>query len=243
MIRTRALSVRDQNPMKQTRQASRLPTLFFWGTVAAAVVYFGWTFINVIVNRFYHPMPARANLGNNWFEAFALTALFTMITAAFWAWRRSGRARRRAYSIGALALIVIAVAQFASFFVTTDYRQTYWLDEVRHEIPWQYSPDRGSDEPGGTFFLIEVASTDFTPRYEAARANTVKLGKGIADDGQSDEAPEGVCRTDEYGNTRCWERRGRFVYSLSGKAEHLPSNPAMLLERTQRLLDSFVESS
>jgi len=221
-------------------QSSVLPAALFWSVVSCTVGYFGWMFISVSVSRFYHPMSFHGHVGTAWLGTFAVLALAAVITAVVWIWRGSHHDCRHRYLIGALAVAAIAGAHFTSLFVETGYRQTYWVADTRHEIPWQYSPYNGSREPGGLFFLVRVVPESFTPHYDAVGADTVILMKATDYDyGKSSEAPEEICQTDEHQNTRCAMRVGRFVYSISGKGEYMPTEVVQSLGRVQVLLDGF----
>jgi len=185
-------------------QSNVLPAALFWSVVLCTVVYFGWMFISVSVSRFYHPMSSLGHVGIAWFCTFAVLALAAVITAVVWIWRGSHHDCRHRYLIGALAVAAVVGGHITSLFVETGYRQTYWVADTRHEIPWQYSPYNGSREPGGLFFLVEVAPEDFAPRYDAAGADTVILMKATDHDyGKSSEAPEKICQTDDNQITRC----------------------------------------
>lgn len=222
------------------KQSNVLFAALFWSVVLCTVIFFGWMFISVSISRFYHPMSSLGHVGTAWFGTFAALALATVITAVVWVWRGSRHDCRHRYLIGALAVAATVGAHIASLFVETGYRQTYWVADTRHEIPWQYSPYNGSREPGGLFFLVRVAPEDFAPRYDTAGAHAVILMKATDYDyGKSSEAPEKICQTVEHQNMRCAMRRGRFVYSISGKEEHIQTDIVRSLGRAQILLDGF----
>lgn len=225
--------------MRSESRANVLSAIVYWGAILGSIVYFGWMFIGIGVAFGYHPMSARAHVGFAWFGLFPLLACAAIIAVGALTWRGTAFSRRRGRLIGTLALVAITGTHYLSLFVETGYRQSYWLGEVRHDIPWRYSPYNGSSEPGGTYFLVMVTPDNFTPRYEARNADTISLIKATDFEfGTRQEAPPETCRT-EYGEIRCSERRGRFVYGIAGKAEQLPPNPASLLVDVQSLLDSF----
>lgn len=225
--------------MRSTPWTNWTPSILFWGAVGIVLLYFAAMLVWVGIIEFYHPMSARGHVGMAWFPTFATVALAVVVGVIVWVWRMPTRHRTHAQVVGAGLLVLILGTHLLSLFIQTDYHQTYWLRDVRHEIPWRYSPRSGSPDPGGSFLVVEVVPRDFAPRYDGPGSDAVMLVKATDFEfGESSRAPEAVC-VERSGNVRCSERRGRFVYEIAGKAEDLPSNPASMLDRAQSLLDGF----
>lgn len=217
----------------------RFSTLF-WCAVVASLAFGGHTYVWLKVSEFYHPMTVHGDL----FHLLRYGALFLPVLAAIgmlglWFWRRPLSPR---HYQGGLAILVIAACLPSLPRVDSGYHQSYWLGENRHEIRWQYSPYKGSPEPGGKYFLVEVSVPDLAPRYET-REKTVIIGKAVDfNHGEGGPAREEPCRRRSSSMSCEWQRGGR-VYWAYGKAGLFPSDLPVFLETVADLLDGFEVSA
>jgi len=211
-------------------------SILFWCAVVASLALGGHTYVWLKVSEFYHPMAVYGDL----FHLLRYGALFLPVLAAIgmlglWFWRRPLSSR---HYQGGLAILVIAACLTLLPRVDSGYRQSYWLGENRHEIPWQYSPYNGSSEPGGKSFLVEVSVPDLAPRYET-REKTVIIGKAVGfNKGEGGPAREEPCRRRSSSMSCEWRGSDR-VYSVSGKAELFPSDLPAFMVSVADLLDGF----
>ncbi|MEM6945866.1 MAG: hypothetical protein AAF565_19145, partial [Pseudomonadota bacterium] len=214
------------------------PIFALSGAVIVATVYFLWFAVGYAVSSSYHPMASQGRLGYAYFPAFLLAAVASIVITIVLSWRQARPLRNRRLIIGTVCLLAIPVAQFGSLSIYTSYRQTYWLGEVRHDIPWRYSPYNGSTDPGGQYFLIKVDPENLVPRYSAEGKNTVILSKATGFDyGSSSEAPSEICRHRNTHSIDCSKRIGEFVYGLSGRMDPPPDDPHAFLNRAKTLFD------
>ncbi len=78
------------------------------------------------------------------------------------------------------------------------------------------------------------------PRYEDVRAENLYLTKASNFDfGKTSQAPEDQCQVDRLGGFNCEQRRGAFVYRVSGQPDPVPKDPRALMDQVQQILDSF----
>jgi hypothetical protein len=214
--------------------------ILFWSAVAVSVAWCGSAFVGLGIGEFYHPMAARGDLFHPLRQgAVAAPILAAIAMFSLWLWLRP--LAPRIYLIG---LSVLAVTAFLPLLPNIDsgYRQVYWIDENRYEIPWQYGPYNGSPDRGGKYFLVKVSVPDLVPRYET-QGETIIIGKAVDYNyGKGGAAPEEMC-TMKYSRLECQWQRGNFVFMASGDADLFPSEVSSLMVSASDLLDSFEVSA
>lgn len=211
-------------------------SILFWCGVAATITWGEFFLIVRSINATYHPMTLRGDLFDPLrYGVIVLPVLAALGMLGLWFWRRPLSSR---HYQGGLAILVIAACLPLLPRVDSGYRQSYWLGENMHEIPWQYSPYNGSPELGGKYFLVEVSVPDLAPRYET-REKTVIIGKAVGfNKGEGRFAREEPCRRRSSSMSCEWQRGGR-VYSASGKAGLFPSDLPAFMVSVADLLDGF----
>lgn len=212
--------------------------VLYWCTVLAAFGWCGWVYILEGVSEFYHPMAARGDL----LQPFRKWAILLPIVPAllpFILWRWRGWPGPGFYVAG-LSMPVAAMLVSVVPSIDNGHHEVYWLNETKHEIPWQFSPYNGSSQPGGEFFLIQASPRDLSPRYGTG-VDTIRIGKAIDFNYGKGGAPHPEpCQKDVLtGQMRCEWRREAFVYSASGTAALFPSDMAPLMDGIVELLDGF----
>lgn len=212
----------------------------FWIAVAASVAWGGSVFVGLGVGEFYHPMAALGDLFRPLRQAaIAVPILAAVAMFSLWLWRRP--LAPRIYWIGLSVLLFAAVLPLLPK-IDSGYRQVYWLEKEKHEIPWQYGPYNGSPDRGGKYFLVKVSVPDLVPRYET-RGETIIIGKAVAfNHGEGGAPPEKLC-TKNSSRLECQWQRGNFVFMASGDANLFPSDLTDLMVSAADLLDSFEVSA
>lgn len=208
-------------------------SVLFWISFFAALVWCASVSVGVSVSQSYHPMAAKGDLFNplrQW--AVALVFLFGVGMYVFWTTRRP--LASRVYQIGTVVLVLISLTPFLPR-IDSGYTQTYYLDEQRYEIPWQYSPSGGQDESGGERFRARVSLPDLSLRY-GSLSQTVTVTKALE---FRDEPRDEVC-TVAGGSTRCEWQRGEYVYAVIGDAELISEDITEMMASVADLLDGFV---
>ncbi|MES0811493.1 hypothetical protein ABLO27_18550 [Roseibium sp. SCPC15] len=214
--------------------------ILFWCSAAASVIWAGIVFANIQISEIYHPMSVRGDL----LHPLRLAAAFAplIIAACLLTLRiRYCRLKPRIYSFGVSLLAIFAVLPLLPS-VNNNYRQVYWLDDIKHEIPWQYAPHNGSSEPGGKYFLIKVSASNLVPAYETS-IRTITIGKALGFNyGEGDAVPDEICSLKPYGQECQW-RRGDFVYSARGDNDLFPSDISNFTNSVTDLLNELEASS
>lgn len=211
-------------------------SILFWFAAFFSAIWNGWMFFNVSLSAAYHPMSAKGDM----LRLVKETALLAPIPIAvsmflFWLWRRP--LADRFYVIGLVLLVLATVLPFLPRIEGT-YRETYWLGDTRHEIPWTYAPYNGSNAPGGKLFWVSVSFPGLEPRYRT-RDRLITIGKAVDfNDGNGGGAPAEPCtRYQTY--IKCEWRRGDFVYMVSTIPEDFPSDLPAFMAEVADLLDGF----
>jgi len=196
--------------------------------------------MGLAVSESYHPMAARGDLIYPLRQWAVIVPILAAI-AVFSTWLRRGPLAPRIYLIGLSVLAVTALLQ--NFLrIDSDYRQVYWLDEDKYEIPWQYGPYNGNPERGGKFFLVKVSVPGLVPKYETQGA-TIIIGKAVDfNHGKGGTAPEEMCMT-SHSQVECQWQRGNFVFIASGDTELFPPEVSGFMVSVADLLDSFEVSA
>jgi len=208
----------------------------FWCAFIASIAVCGSAFVGLWISDFYHPMEMRGDL---LFPLRQWAVAVPIITAivVYRLWLRPQPLGPRVYITG-LSLLALTMLLPVLPNLDSGYRQTYWLDESKHEIPWQYGPYNGSLDRGGKFFLVKVSIPDLVPRYDT-QDKTIIIGKAVGfNHGQGGSAPDEMCTTN-YSNMECQWRHGEFVFRVSGAADLFPSDISELMVSVADLLDSF----
>ena len=205
-----------------------------------SIAWCGMAFVDLALGEFYHPMAARGDLFRPLRQgAFPATILTAIAMFTLWLWLRP--LAPRIYLIGLLIVAAIALLPLLPR-IDSGYRQVYFLDKERYEIPWQYSPYNGSPDRGGQYFLIKVSVQDLAPRY-AYQGDVIIIGKAVDYNyGKGGESPKELCTMGKY-NFHCQWQRGNSVFIASGDADLFPSEVSDLMISASELLDSFEVSA
>jgi len=139
--------------------------------------------------------------------------------------------------MGIAVLVLISVVPILPR-IDSGYKQVYFLNDLRHEIPWQYSPSGGSSNVGGRYFLARVSLPDMGQDY-AALSQTISIGKAVdVNNGRGGDVADETCVTKRR-TIRCEWRHGDFVYMASGDADKFPEDVTELMTSAANLLDGF----
>ncbi|MFY2825242.1 hypothetical protein [Ruegeria sp. MALMAid1280] len=192
--------------------------------------------IGYSVGSFYHPMPARGDLI---FPIKASAVLVPTITAAsiFLLWLMKRPLPRTMYFVGLLVLAVGCLLPLAPR-LESGYKQTYWVMDQPHEIPWNYGPYNGQIERGGTYFLVKVSGPDWQPIYKSSGEEIIFGKASDFNFGEGGNAPTEICLPAEY-RFRCQLKRGSFVYFASANVDLFPKDPLRFMSSAADLLDGF----
>lgn len=208
----------------------------FWFAAFLSALWNGWAFINYSVGYAFNPMAA---MGDS-LRLIKETALLAPVPIAammlvLWLWRRP--LSSRTYMTG---IVLIAGATLLPLLprIEGDYRQTYFLAETRHEIPWYYAPKKGSPEPGGTLFWVSVSFPDLEPRHRT-QDKLIAIGKAVDfENGESGDAPRELC-TKHQTYVECAWQRGDFVYRMTTHPDLFPADVPAFMVAVADLLDGF----
>jgi|GEM_PF-4500833 len=211
------------------------PTLFWFAALLSAI-WNGWTFVNYSIAYSFHPMAAMGDSLRVVKEAALLAPIPIAVTLfLLWLWRRP--LANRAYITG-IAFIVAATLLPWLPRIEGDYRQTYWLGETRHEIPWYFAPSSGSPEPGGELFWVSVSFPELEPRYKT-KDKLIAVGKAVDfENSNGGSAPREPC-IEHQTYTRCEWQHGEFVYMISTHPELFPSDVSGFMAAVTELLNGF----
>lgn len=215
-------------------------SVLFWIAVVAAIGWCVSVFFMSAVSESYFPMEAKGDLFQPLRMMMIVGVILTMIVMSVLEARR-GPLAPLAYKIGLVILVLISLIPFLPR-VDNGYEQTYFLNDQRHDVPWQYAPSSGKDVPGGRYFLARVALPDMGKNSHAL-SQTITIGKAIdVNNGRGGEIQNETCVTGKY-NTKCEWQRGDFFYSASGDTDLFPSDVTEILTKAADLLDSFEVTS
>lgn len=208
----------------------------FWFAALLSAIWNGWMLINHFLRAAYFPMAVKGDALRLVKEVALLAPIpIALVMFLFWLWRRP--LNNRPYIVG---LVLIGFATLLPLLprIEGNYRETYWLAETRHEIPWYYGPYNGRSEPGGKYFWVSVSFPDLEPRYKT-RDQLITVGKAVDfNRGKGGAAPNEIC-TEHQTYTTCEWKRGEFVYMVSTIHELYPSDISAFMVEVADLLDGF----
>ncbi len=208
----------------------------FWCVFIASIAVCASAFVGLSISDFYHPMEMRGDLLFP-LRQWAVAVPFITGIVVYRLWLRPQPLAPRVYYVG-LSLLALTILLPVLPNLDSGYRQTYWLDESKYEIPWQYGPYNGSLDRGGKFFLVKVSIPDLVPRYDT-QDKTIIIGKAVGfNHGQGGPAPDEMCST-QYSRLECQWQRGAFVFMASGDLDMFPADVSELMVSVADLLDSF----
>lgn len=208
--------------------------ILFWAMVAVTFILCVLAYINGGISEFYHPMAAH---GDRFFVfrkyAISVPILASIIVFLLWGFRRP--LLNKIYIFGLIPLFVAgAMTIFPN--IDSEYKQSYWLGDQEHSIPWQYSPFNGQSHHGGTYFLLKVRGLDLTPKY-GGLDNEFIIGKSI--DAQHDRFKLDKDCAIERQNTFCEWKSGRYYYSIYARTSNFSEDFRPYFQPVVQLLDSF----
>jgi len=208
----------------------------FWLALVALIFWSGWILAFADLGAFYHPMPTLGDFLwplRKWSIVVPIASAITMLS--IWLWR--GPLASVYYLVGTAILAITALLPFFPE-IDNGYRQVYWLDDTRYEIPWQYGPYNGSPERGGKYFLVKVSVPDFIPKYKTQK-ETIIIGKAVDfNHGKGGTAPDEICIRN-HPRLECQWKRGDSVFIASGKKGLFPPEISDFMVSVADLLDSF----
>lgn len=211
--------------------------ILFWCVVALSCLWCGWFFVASGIGETYHSMAVRGDLLYSLRRSAIAVPVVTAVVV-LGLWLRKRRLPPHIYARGVMIAAVGALMPIALPKIDSGYRQVYWLNAVKYEIPWQYGPFNGSPTQGGRVFLVKVSVAGLVPEYETL-GKTITIGKAVAFNyGKGGSGPAQFC-VKQFSELECQWRRGGSVYLASGEANLFPRDTAGWLNDVSDLLDSF----
>lgn len=194
--------------------------------------------INLQIAEFYHPVSTKygdALRPLRWLGV-AIPPILIVVFLALRFVRGPLSMREMFIGIGMLGL---ATALTYVPRVDTNEGPTYYLGDTAYLIPWRYDARNGEADPGGTFFVINVAAEGFLPRYEAPSSRHIKLSFALAGSEPLGHTSQRQGCKVEHGSFSCQWLQDGLAYGAWGSETEMPADEADFLRRMVALLGSF----
>ncbi|MEM9783148.1 MAG: hypothetical protein AAF899_11795 [Pseudomonadota bacterium] len=214
----------------------RIYSSIFWLSSPISILWCGYAFIGLGIREFYHPMAASGDLLHPLRQWSMLVPLVT-VAVIFVCWLLRRPLSVGVYVAGTCCIVDSALLPLLPR-VDSGYKQVYWIGDQQYQIPWQYGPFNGQDEPGGSHFLVRVSPEGWAPRYVTDKKTIIV---GIASDWSTWRNLSGsaeICSIEEY-RFQCQWSNGRISYHASGHPDLTPINPEAFAIEVTELLDGF----
>ena len=207
----------------------------FWPAVILSGLALPSLAVYNAVTAAYHPMACAGRLLCPVMPLVLMGLATLLVLLAVLAWTRPWRRVVRRH--GGAVLVAVWILLGGLSLLTTDHRETAWVGDVRHEIPWRYGPRAVEDAPGGRGFVVVLGRDGLGGTYAAPRSDPrITVSKALD---PTLRLPEDGTPCTVAFDFECAVRIDGLWYSAAGRAGDLPDDPAAWLARAAKVLDAF----